>query len=121
VITPRWAAESRVPRPGEPGFSSLPGERQLAERLGGRARPGSGNRPTLPRDVATAELLIESRETSAVGHRVRRAELVDLARRARAEGRVPAYLLTFWDEVAGRDEPWVMIPLRDWEARSQHL
>jgi hypothetical protein len=105
---PAWSEESKLPKPGEPGFTSKPGEERLATDLNGRRRVMSGA-GELPFDVHADNWLVDQKETSLKSHTIKREVLEALKTRARAEGRQPMYSLVFWVG-QHRDEPWFLIP-----------
>lgn len=107
---PRWARPER-PEPGQKGFSSLPGETDLANKLGGRRRAMSGA-GDLPFDVAAERWLIDSKETSAASYSVKLSLTKDLTERAIREGRRPMLAVTFWHE-GERGETWAVVRLDD--------
>lgn len=109
---PNWMKQ-KLPNPAKFGFSSIPGEKLLAEKLGGRRRAmsGAGN---LPFDVATPEWLIDSKETANKSYSFKRADLKKLEVRAIQEGRRPMFTVTFWDEEQP-DQAWALVRLSDIE------
>lgn len=104
---PAWS-DSKLPKPGEPGFTSKPGEEKLAKDLGGRRRVMSGA-GELPFDVHADVWLVDQKETSLQSHTVKRKDLDALADRALAEGRFPMYSIVFW-QGQNRGEPWFLVP-----------
>jgi hypothetical protein len=104
---PVWS-ESRLPRPGDPGFSSIPGEQQLATDLDGRRRIMSGA-GELPYDVAADVWLVDQKETTLLSYTIKKKKLEDLAARALAEGRQPMVSIVFWTG-QHRGEPWMLVP-----------
>lgn len=103
---PAWS-ESKLPKPGEPGFSSIPGESKLAEDLDGkrRAMSGAGDAPF---DVTAAEWLVDQKETTLLSHTVKKKSLDQLEARALAEGRQAMYSIVFWVG-KHREEPWMLV------------
>jgi len=108
---PRWSRPER-PVPGSPGFTSKPGERDLAEKLDGRRRAMSGA-GDLPFDVASRDWLVDSKETKAKSYSVKRDLMDALTQRAVREGRRPMLTVTFWDEGNQRGETWALVRLDD--------
>lgn len=108
-MPPRWACKERA-KPGEPGFSSIPGEQEDAQRYQGKRRPMSGA-GLHPFDWASSTWLGDSKEVAGSGHRVKRDFLFALARRATQEGRRPLYRLAFWN--GSQQEAWVLIREHD--------
>lgn len=105
---PAWSEESKLPRPGDTGFTSKPGEERLAADLGGRRRVMSGA-GELPFDVHADHWLVDQKETGLKSHTVKRKDLESLETRARAEGRHPMYSIVFWVG-RHRGEPWFLVP-----------
>lgn len=108
---PNWARPER-PEPGKKGFSSLPGESDIAAKLSGgrrRAMSGAGN---LPFDVAADRWLVDSKETSAASYGVKLSLTKDLTERALREGRRPMLAVTFWKD-GDRGETWAVVRLDD--------
>jgi hypothetical protein len=106
VKKPAWS-ESKLPKPGVPGFSSIPGEAKLAKDLGGSRRfmSGAGDAPF---DVASPEWLVDQKETSLKSHTLKREALDALEARAIAEGRQAMYSVVFW--VGNhRQDPWLLV------------
>lgn len=103
---PAWS-ESKLPNPGQSGFSSIPGEAKLAKELGGsrRVMSGAGDAPF---DVASPEWLVDQKETTLQSHTLKRKTLDALEARALAEGRQAMYSIVFWDG-NHREEPWMLV------------
>lgn len=104
---PVWS-ESKLPRPGDAGFTSKPGEEKLAGDLEGRRRVMSGA-GELPFDVHAEYWLVDQKETKLLSHTVKRRDLEALELRALAEGRQPMYSIVFWTGKQ-RGEPWMLVP-----------
>jgi hypothetical protein len=104
---PSWS-DSKLPKPGESGFTSKPGEEKLAQDLGGRRRIMSGA-GELPFDVHADDWLVDQKETRLLSHTIKRKDLEALEARALAEGRQPMYSIVFWVG-EHRGEPWMLIP-----------
>lgn len=113
---PSWATPER-PVPGREGFTSIPGEAELADRLGGQRRvmSGAGQHPydlSTPQDLVRPSWLIDKKETSAKSVSISRAQLARLTQRALREGRLPMHVITFFtDGLAGDD--WALVRLSD--------
>lgn len=109
--SPNWMKKG-LPDPGEYGFSSIPGEKDLAQILEGRRRAmsGAGN---LPYDVATKRWLIDSKETTAKSFSFRREAVQQLEVRAIQEGRRPMFTVTFWAEKERDRTTWALVRLSD--------
>lgn len=103
---PAWS-DPKLPRPGEDGFTSKPGELKLAEDLGGRRRLMSGA-GELPYDVASDLWLVDLKETRLESYALKRKKLEQLEARALSEGRQPMFCIVFWSGTH-RAEPWMLV------------
>lgn len=87
-------------------------EADLAEWLGGRVMPGSGNQYNNPMDVRVdnIELAIDGKSTRRKSISITR-EMVDKAKE-QSQGYTPALALRFYNDDRLRDyEDWVAVPI----------
>ncbi len=94
-------------------------ELAVAEAIGGRRQPGSGNQPFAKGDVRKkGEFRIELKECFGLEFKVHRRELLDKIRSECSVGEHPAVLVTFRDKGTHQElESWVLVPFEIWEKK----
>ena len=70
-------------------------EQRLAEKIGGRCQPGSGNQWFAKGDVQTATHLIQVKATKAKSYTVTLKELEEIERQAAAVDKEPSFVIEF--------------------------
>lgn len=98
------------------GHNGRVAETDLAKRIGGRERPGSGNQAGAKGDVTVHEYLIENKATQKDSMTLQRDWLMKINQEALELGKVPALAIQFTNE-AGKTEKrdrWVMVREDHW-------
>lgn len=92
-------------------------ELEVAERVGGRRQPGSGNQPFMKGDVRKkGAFRIELKECFGLEFKVHRVDLLDKIRSECSRGEHPAVVVTFRDKTTHQElESWAMVPFETWE------
>lgn len=98
---------------------ALAQEKLVADDIGGRTQPGSGNQEHAKGDVRLrGQLRYEHKSTTTGAYRL----TLDLLTKIRSEcglGESPAFGITFLN-ARGIDDRWVCIPYEVWVAHYQH-
>jgi hypothetical protein len=94
-------------------------ELQIAESIGGRRQPGSGNQPFTKGDVRRkGDFRVEAKECFGLEFKVNRRDLLDKIRAECSRGEHPAVVITFRDKGTHQElESWAMVPYQIWEER----
>ena len=94
-------------------------ELEVAEMVGGRRQPGSGNQPFAKGDVRKkGEFRLELKECFGVEFKAHRIQLLDKIRSECTLGEHPAVVITFREKVTHEAlESWVMLPFEVWEKK----
>ena len=92
-------------------------ELEVAERIGGRRQPGSGNQPFTKGDVRKKGVFrVELKECFGLEFKVHRVDLLDKIRSECAKGEQPAVVVTFRDKGTHQElDSWAMVPFELWE------
>lgn len=67
----------------------------IARRVGGKRRPGSGNKWFAKHDVGSKIFLVEAKHTDKASYSIKRADVERVCVRAAEEGKVPAFVVGF--------------------------
>jgi hypothetical protein len=94
-------------------------ELEVAEAIGGRRQPGSGNQPFAKGDVRKkGDFRLELKECFGLEFKAHRVDLLDKIRAECSRGEHPAVVVTFRDKGTHQQlESWVMVPYEVWEER----
>lgn len=92
-------------------------ELEIAEKLGARRQPGSGNQPFAKGDVRKKGVFrIEAKECFGLEFGMHRRDLLDKIRSECSRGEQPAVVVTFRDRGTHEElESWAIIPFELWE------
>lgn len=92
-------------------------ELEIADRIGGRRQPGSGNQPFTKGDVRKKGVFrVEAKECFGLEFGVHRRDLLDKIRSECSKGEQPAVVVTFRDRGTHQElESWAIIPFELWE------
>lgn len=90
-------------------------ERRIAKQLGGKAQPGSGNKPYAKGDVrVVGSLRLEHKFTRNASYSVKRADLNKI-RSETGIGEEPAFQIDFLNPVnLAVEDSWVLMPFNTW-------
>ena len=108
---------------GPPGrrvkAASARNERRVAEGIGGRTQPGSGNQPGAKGDVRKRGAYRVENKDSYSNQFILRLAVLNKIRGECGTGEKPALVLTFMEKNTMRPrERWAIIPYPDWESHA---
>lgn len=93
-------------------------EKDVVTRSGGRAQPGSGNKPGKPGDTTDQHYMRECKATNGAGITIKSEWLEKLVSDAMSRGMTPLVELRLSGQSPPVPSDWVLIPAIDFEALS---